>query len=455
MPSYALFDDVVVARTAAATTGWTAFTALQVVFDFARNQGRPLLFQPGTYDSGTTTVQTSNGGGKPLLARAIPGSVVLRFNGSNIFLRIEGQTNVRFDGLIFDGQNRALTDYVSGRPAFIAVANNARNVSFENCDIVNSPGIGLYVAGGAEALIRASSLNVHSIGIWSENAKISALGNTLNTMANNGIAIWRDSLTGDSSTISGNTINGIETSAGGTGQNGNGVSIFRAIGVTVTDNKIFNTKYSAVRCNGGGQFVISNNSVYNTREVAIFVEAPGAGIDLTGAIVANNSLDTVGNGVNVANSGQFGDGVSRSVVIEGNRISNVLNNPIPDAGYFPPSTIGNGIMVEQDCIVSGNLVENAARVGIQAGINSGARDLVVTGNLVINAPIGLGVSNDAVSGSGRSVVVSGNIVRGAGIGGIVPTVFTGTTINRVGTTEYGNQLATTAGSVTFGHNRYL
>ncbi len=37
MPSYALFDDVVVARTASATTGWTTFTALQTVFDFARN----------------------------------------------------------------------------------------------------------------------------------------------------------------------------------------------------------------------------------------------------------------------------------------------------------------------------------------------------------------------------------------------------------------------------------
>lgn len=455
MPSYALFDDVVVARTASATTGWTTFTALQTVFDFARNQGRPLFFQPGNYDSGTTTVLTSNGGGKPLQARAIPGSVALRFNGANIFLRVEGQSNVRFDGLIFDGQNRPLTDYVSQRPALIAVASGAKNVAFENCSIINSPGIGLYVASDAEALIRANSLTSHSIGIWSENAKISALSNTLSTMSNNGIAIWRDTLTGDSSTISGNTINGIETAAGGTGQNGNGVSTFRAIGVTITDNKIFNTKYSAVRCNGGGQFIISNNSIFNTREVAIFVEAPGPGIDLTGAIVANNSLDTVGNGINVANSGQFGDGTSRSVIIEGNRISTILNNPIPDPGYSPPSTIGNGIMVEQDCVVSGNLIENAARVGIQAGINSGARDLVVTGNLVINAPIGIGVSNDAVSGSGRSVVVSGNIVRGANIGGIVPTVFTGTTINRVGTTEYGNQLATTAGSVTFGHNRYL
>lgn len=93
--------------------------------------------------------------------------------------------------------------------------------------------------------------------------------------------------------------------------------------------------------------------------------------------------------------------------------------------------------------------------GIQAGINTAAHGLVVTGNLVRNAPIGIGVSNEAVSNTGRSVVVSGNIVNGASLGGIVPTVFTGTTMNRVGATDYGNALATTAGSVTFGHNRYL
>lgn len=455
MPSFALFDDVVVARTAAATTGWTSFTNLQTVFDYARGQGRPLFFQPGTYDSSTTTILPSNGGGKPLLARAIPGSVTLRFNGENIFLRIEGQSNVRFQGLVFDGQNRALTDYVAQRQALIAVGAASNGVVFEDCSIVNSPGIGLYVTGLADVLIHTCNFSSHSIGIWSENAKINALRNSLSSMANNGIAIWRSSLTGDSSTVSGNLINGIETAAGGTGQNGNGVSVFRAIGVTITDNKIFNTKYSAVRCNGGGQFVVSNNSIYNAREVAIFIEAPGTGIDLHGAVIANNSLDTVGNGVNVANSGQFSDGTARSVIVEGNRISNVLNNPIPDSGYFPPSTIGNGITIEQDCVISGNIIENASRVGIQAGINTGARDLVVTGNLVMNTPIGIGVSNDAVSGPGRSVVVSGNIVRGASLGGIVPTVFTGTTLDRVGTAEFGNQLATTAGSVTFGHNRYL
>lgn len=455
MPSFALFDDTVVARTAAASTGWTAFTNLQTVFDYARSQNRPLFFQPGVYDSPTTTILPSNGSGRPLFARAMPGSVVLRFNGVNTFLRIEGQNQVHFEGITFDGQNLALSDYVSGRPALIAIANNAQDISFENCQVMNSPGIAAYIASSSGAVFRACYFGNHSVGIWSENAQIKALNNTLAGMQNNGIAVWRDTITGDSSTITGNVINGVDTVAGGTGQNGNGISVFRAIGVSITDNKIFNTKYSAIRCNGGGLHNVSNNNIYNTREAAIFIEAPGPGIDLTGCIVSNNSLDTVGSGILVGNSGQFNDGVSRSVIVEGNRISNITDNPIPDAGYYPPSTIGNGIVVEQDCVVSGNLIEGAPRVGIMAGINTGARDLVVTGNLVRSVAIGIGVSNEAITNAGRSVVVSGNIVRSASIGGIVPAVFTGTTMNRVGTAEYGNDLATAVGSVTFGHNRYL
>lgn len=454
MPSYRLFDDNVVARTGAATTGWTAFTGLQSVFDYARNQGRPLFFQPGVYDAGPTTVLAANGGGKPLFVEALPGTVTFRFTGGATFLKVEGQSRVFFQSVTFDGQNLALSDYVFDRKAFIAVGGNAKDVIFRDCNLLNSPGIGLYVCQSAEVEIRSCFIGLHSTGIWSENAKITAENNRIQNISNNGISIWRDTNTGDSSTIAGNSIIGIESAAGGTGQNGNGISVFRAIGVTMNDNKIFNTKYSAIRCNGGGSSNISNNNIYNTREVAIFVEAPGAGTDLTGSVVSGNHIDVCGCGIIVGNSGQFGDGVSRSVVVEGNRISNITDNPIPDPGYFPPSTIGNGIVVEQDCVVSGNLIDGAARVGIQAGINTACRDLVITGNLVRNAPIGVGVSNNAVTEANRNVVVSGNIVRGANIGGVVPTVFTGTTINRQGTVEYGNTLATTAGSATFGHNRY-
>jgi len=405
MPSFALFDDVVIVRTDAATSGWTDFTGLQAVFNFARSQGRPLFFQPGVYDSDTVTVLSSNGDGKPLFVRAIPGSVVLRFIGTDGFLRIGGQRYVYFDGVTFDGQDRILTNNESGRPAFISVVDNAQEIYFENCEIINSTGVGVYVRS-ANAVISSCNFFNHLVGIWSENGNIKALNNTIANVQNNGIAVWRDAVSGDSSTITGNLINGVAAAAGGSGQNGNGISVFRAIGVTITDNKVFNVKYSAVRCNGGGLCNVGNNNIYSAEEVAIFIEAPGAGVDLTGCIVSNNSVDRAGGGVYVANSGYYNDGISRSVVVEGNRISNITES-------------GNGIVVEQDCVVSGNLIENVGKGGIQAGTNEGARDLVITGNLIRSAQIGVGVSNYAVSASGRSVVVSGNIVRSASVGGIV------------------------------------
>ena len=130
MPSYRLSDDSVVARTSAASTGWTAFTGLQGVFDFARTQGRPLFFQPGNYDAGPTTVTAANGGGKPLQVGAVPGTVTLRFTGGANFLKIDRQSHVVFQNITFDGQARTLSDYLFERKAFVVIGAGSKDVSF-------------------------------------------------------------------------------------------------------------------------------------------------------------------------------------------------------------------------------------------------------------------------------------------------------------------------------------
>ncbi len=457
MPSFIAQEDVVVARTGAATTGWTAFTNLQDPFNAARTAGKPLFFQPGTYSSGETTILTTNGSGRPLRAYAVSGSVTLQFNSTNAFIRVDGVSDVEFEGLTFDGQNRALTTVFQNLGALISVRGNAKNVRFENCRINNSPGIGIFLDGSSQMTVNECQITTHRVGLWSSDAVLYAYGNRVNTSADNGIAVWRSTVAGDSSIIKGNIVNGVENASGGTGQFGNGILLFRAIGVQVVDNQIFTTKYSAIRCNGGGGFVISQNYCWNTREVAIFMEAPGTGIDMTGAIVSNNVINSCGNGINIANSGQFSDGVSRLVVISGNLISNILNNSIPDPGYSPPTTIGIGIKVEQDCTITGNVIEQCARAGIVAGINSATRDLSVTGNVVRGCPIGIGVSDSATAGTVSNVTVTGNIVRVPAspnnLGQIVPVTFTGTTINRTGSIEYGNQNDTVAGNLRVGNNR--
>lgn len=451
MPSYKVTDTAVVARTLAATTGWTAFTSLQTVFDLARTQGLPVFLQPGVYTNGPLTVLPSNGSGKPLTVEAVPGTATIYFSGGGTGMRVEDMSYVRFRGVRFDGANRPLPDYAFLRPAYIAL-KNTNDVTFEDCQIINSTGIGVYVTGG-NARIVGSYVATHSVGVFSEDALVYVHRNNITMISNNAVVIWRNTITGDSSEIVGNTINGVETAAGGTGENGNGVVVFRAVGVTIRDNRIFSTKFSAIRCNGGGRHIIDANYIWNIREVAIYVEAPGPGIDLTGVVISNNHLDTVGTGISVANQGLYSDGIARSVVIDGNRISNARIQQITDPGYSPQAAGGNGITAETDCTISGNIVDGVDVGGIQIGVNNATRDIVVAGNLVRSCQRGIGVSINAIQGGAGEVVVSGNIVRAASNGAIVPIQFDGTTMSRVGTADYGNQLATTVGRVTFGHNR--
>jgi uncharacterized secreted repeat protein (TIGR03808 family) len=457
MPSFIALDDTVVARTGPATAGWTSFTNLQDPFNAARISGKPLFFQPGNYASGETTINTGNGSGRPLRAYATPGTVKLQFTGTTSFIRVDGVSDVEFEGLSFDGQNRALTAIFGRVGALIAVRGQAKNVRFSNCSITNSPGIGIFLDTGAQVTVSDCQISNQNFGLWSNDAVLYARDNRITNSTDNAIAVWRSTLAPDNSIIRGNVITSVNNVSGGTGEYGNGILVFRAIGVQIIDNQIFSTRYSAIRCNGGGSFIITNNYCLNTREVAIFIEAPSPGINLTGTIVSNNIIRLCGNGINVVNSGQFNDGISRLVVVSGNLISNILNNPIPDPGYSPPSTIGVGITVEQDCVVSGNVVEQCARAGIVAGTNTATRDLSVTGNLVRACPIGIGVSADATNGFVSHVAVTGNIIRlppaPNNIGQIVPVVFTGTTINRSGAIDYGNQNDTVIGNLRVGNNR--
>ncbi len=81
-----------------------------------------------------------------------------------------------------------------------------------------------------------------------------------------------------------------------------------------------------------------------------------------------------------------------------------------------PGTGGIGIVVEADSTVSGNVVEGAPSAGIRLGYGPYLRDVSVTGNVVRNAGIGIGVS--LVEGAG-SAVIADNLISGARDGAIV------------------------------------
>ena len=116
-------------------------------------------------------------------------------------------------------------------------------------------------------------------------------------------------------------------------------------------------------------------------------------------------------GVSVCNFNEGG----RLAVVQGNVIRNLL--PKRPIGTAPDDDAGIGIYVEADTSASGNVIENAPSFGIVAGWGKYLRDVAITGNVIRNAFVGVGVS--VTSGAGTALVAN-NVIsetpRGAVVG---------------------------------------
>ncbi len=172
-----------------------------------------------------------------------------------------------------------------------------------------------------------------------------------------------------------------------------------------TSNVIRRCAYSAVRNNGGAGVLISDNSCADLGEAAIFAE-----FDFEGCVVANNAIDGAVCGVQMVN---FADHGGRAAVCSGNLIRNLRpsqNHAGHEFGYEC------GVKVEADATVSANVIEGAPWVGILVGWGASLRDAAIVGNVVRDAPIGVGVS--IVEGAGGAVIAD-NLISGASRGAIL------------------------------------
>ena len=174
----------------------------------------------------------------------------------------------------------------------------------------------------------------------------------------------------------------------------------------VRGNRIRNCDYSAVRGNSASNIQISGNSVSDVREVALYSE-----FSFEGAVIAHNTVDGCAIGVSVCNFNEGG----RLAVVQGNIIRNLLaKRPI---GTAPDDDAGIGIYVEADTSVSGNVIENAPSFGIVAGWGKYLRDVAISGNVIRNAFVGVGVS---VTPGAGTALVNDNVIsdtpRGAVVG---------------------------------------
>jgi uncharacterized secreted repeat protein (TIGR03808 family) len=232
-----------------------------------------------------------------------------------------------------------------------------------------------------------------------ESSGLSVTGNELFDCGNGGILIHRFKKAADDSIVSGNRIYRIGATDGGTGQNGNGINLFRADNVMVANNHISDCAFTAIRANSASDVQITGNQCRRSGETAIYVE-----FEFEGAVVANNMIDGAANGISIANFDKGG----RLASVTGN----VVRNLKLDGPYKPDVSFGIGIAAEADTLVANNIIEGAPRWGMQLGWGPYMRNLVVTGNVVRKAPVGCAVS--VADGAGTAVITDNVFQETAG-----------------------------------------
>ncbi|HQY74477.1 MAG TPA: TIGR03808 family TAT-translocated repetitive protein [Aestuariivirga sp.] len=220
-------------------------------------------------------------------------------------------------------------------------------------------------------------------------------GNHVHDIGNNGIQVWTSEKREDGTLVIDNRVERIAAKAGGSGQNGNGINIYKAGQVMVANNRIADCHFSAIRNNAGNNCQILGNNISRTGEVAIYVE-----FAFEGVVVSSNMIDDVGFGISITNFNEGG----RLAVCSGNLVRNAKG------GSTEGVKIGGGIYAEADTLVSGNVVENAKDVGIGLGWGAYARNLSAQGNLIREC--GKGISVSVTEGAGPSYLAN-NVISGS------------------------------------------
>ena len=308
---------------------------------------------------------------------------------------------MELSGLVIDGANQWLGDHTQA----LVDLRNVPHVVIDNCEIIGSAKNGITLERCGGRIERSRISGAADAGIYSINATgLEIARNTVADCGNGGILVHRWEPGSDGTIVTGNRVERIQARNGGTGQNGNGINVFRAGDVAVTNNKVSDCAFSAIRSNAGSNLQVSANSYLNSGETAIYAE-----FGFEGAVITGNLVDGATNGISIVNF----DSGGRLAVCQGNLIRNLRKTgPYkPEQDFF-----GTGISVEADTAVTGNVVENAPNYGIAIGWGEFMRDVVASGNVLRKCRRGIGVS--VVDGTG-SCVVSDNVISGAGDGAIV------------------------------------
>ena len=370
-------------------SGQDQSTALQAALDAAAAQARPLFLPPGRYLVSGLSVPDG------LRLIGLPGQTILSLSSGATVLAVAGRRDVTLEGLSFDGANGDGSKPQSG----LLDVQNSRGFTLSNARFINAAGNALSLFA-TEGLVDNCDIRNASVGIFAlDSVGLVISGNRIGDCRNGGILVWRSESGPDCTIVTNNRIASIAFDGGGDGQNGNGINVFRADQVIVANNHISGCAFSAVRLNGTHNTQVTGNTCIESGETAIFSE-----FGFSGSVIANNIVDNAATGISIANL----DSEGHLATCTGNIVRNItpksLNNP---------DTTPCGIFAEADVAITGNVIEAVPGPGILAGWGPFLRNVLVSGNIVRNAEVGIAASvapdagmaqitNNTISGSKRA-----------------------------------------------------
>lgn len=355
----------------------------------ATRLGQPLLLGPGRYRVNRLAPPP----GARLLGRAPGVTLVQSAQGPIIAADKRGSlsmSDINLEGAGGGSPNEPLLQ-----------ASRIPDLDLQRISVSGGRGLGMALeqCGGrvVDCIIEACDVGIHSL----DASGLALTGNTIRGCRNNGIQVWRTKKGYDGTRVAMNRIARVGAEAGGSGQYGNGINVFRAGHVRVSDNELSDCAFSAVRANSSDNVQIAGNQCIRLGEVAIFVE-----FSFEGAIVSGNLVDSASAGVSITNFDQGG----RLATVTGNVIRNIFRRPEPITGKIGQ---GYGIGVEADTVVSGNVVETAEWAGISLGYGPYLRSVICSSNLVRRSGRGMAVSVAPGAGSAQ---IANNVISECGAG---------------------------------------
>ena len=361
---------------------------LQTIIDKAVESGGVVQLPAGRF----TTAGLKIGG--PVHLQGVPGQTELISLSGGSVVEIDAAAHVTVSGIGFIGKTVPSTDELS--QGALVIARDAKNLNIEACSFSGSPFTGLKLEGCSGRISGNDFFELGDFGLFALNSTGLIISeNTVSDIGNNGILVWRSDVGSDGTQVIGNRVSNIRADAGGNGQNGNGINIYRAGDVMTANNRISDTAFSSIRYNSGSNAQIIGNSVARAGEVSLYVE-----FAFQGAVIANNSIDGAGVGISITNLDVGG----RLACCTGNLIRNIQRGSTAEAGE------AIGIWAEADTLVNNNVLEDIGDVGIRLGWGDKSRNLTAQGNIIRKTKYGIAVSVTAGTGN---ILLAGNLIDGA------------------------------------------